>query len=158
MTYSFTPFFFHSYPLYATDNDFTRPIRYEIRPTWYAEWASKPKGKWTYRLRLGHEYRLFKLDDDTWGDAQGRTRFRFQARCSTNPTNTIVLSEEALVNTFPGSAPNFISQNQLYGAWVHTWTPHLSSEIGYNYIFRQRATLIEYDHENVLNMVLVVRL
>ena len=158
MRYSFTPILVHSYPLIGNDDDFERPDRSEFRPALYAEWSSNAHGKWEFRSRLGYEYRLFKRTNGTWGDQQGRPRLRLQARYALSEQTTLLTSVEPLINALPNPAPNTFSQNQTYFGWNHDWSEHLTSEIGYFYIYRQRSSLIEFDHENVLNLVMIVRL
>ena len=71
MAFSFAPIVFHSYPLYAKTTDLIRPTRWELRPILFAEWTKNLSKKWTFRSRLGYEYRMFQLVDGSWGDVQG---------------------------------------------------------------------------------------
>lgn len=156
--FSFAPFLLHSYPLYANNNDLTRPIRLEIRPSFFVEWTKKLTEKWTFRSRLGYEYRIFKRNDGIWGDEQARARLRLQIRYAWNPKNTVFVSEEPLYNIPPNQPANKFSQNQLYFAYSHAFTPHFSLETGYCWNHRQRASLIEFDEENVLQTHFIFRL
>lgn len=158
MTFSFAPIVFHSYPLYAKNSDLTRAIRWELRPVIYAEWIKPLSKKLTFRSRLGYEYRMFQLTDGSWGDEQGRARLRLQMRYNINKTNLVYISEEPLYNVAPNVPTNSFSQNQLYFAYNHAFTSHFSAEIGYMWNHRQRATLTEYDEENVLQTHLFFRL
>jgi len=157
-TFSFAPFLVHSYPLYANNNDLARPIRLEVRPAFVVEWTKKLTEKWTFRSRFIYEYRIFQRNDGIWGDEQARTRVRLQMRYAWNPKNTMFISEEPLYNIPPNQPPNSFSQNQLYVAYNHAFTPHFSLETGYSWNHRQRATLIEFDEENVLQTHFIFRL
>jgi hypothetical protein len=158
MAFSFAPFLSHSYPLYANSKDLSRPIRWEIRPTFNAEWTKKLSDKWTLRSRLGYEYRIFKRTDDIWGDEQGRARLRLQLRYTLNKKNTLLMSEEPLYNVSPNVPANSFSQNQVYFGLNHTFTPHFAFETGYMWNHRQRASLVEFDEENVLQTHFIFRL
>lgn len=156
--FSFAPFLTHSYPLYANAKDLTRPIRVEIRPSLLVEWTKKLTEKWTFRSRLGYEYRIFERSDGIWGDEQARARLRLQLRYAWNPKNTVFISEEPLYNIPPNQPANSFSQNQLYFAYNHAFTPHFSFETGYCWNHRQRASLIEFDEENILQTHFIFRL
>jgi Protein of unknown function (DUF2490) len=158
MVFSFAPFLSHSYPLYSNSKDLSRPIRWEIRPAFNAEWTKKLSDKWTFRSRLGYEYRIFKRTDDIWGDEQGRARLRLQLRYALNKKNTLVMSEEPLYNVSPNVPANSFSQNQIYFGLNHTFTPHFAFETGYMWNHRQRASLVEFDEENVLQTHFIFRL
>lgn len=155
---SFAPFLMNSSPLYSKNSDLTRPDRLEIRPTFFGEWTKKLSDKWTFRSRLGYEYRIFKRSDDVWGDEQGRARLRLQMRYSWNKKNTVFISEEPLYNIAPNVPANSFSQNQLYFAYNHVFTPHFSFETGYMWNHRQRASLVEFDEENVLQTHFIFKL
>ena len=155
---SFAPFLMNSSPLYSKNSDLTRPDRLEIRPTFFGEWTKKLSDKWTFRSRLGYEYRIFKRSDDVWGDEQGRARLRLQMRYSWNKKNTVFISEEPLYNISPNVPANSFSQNQLYLAYNHTFTPYFSFEAGYCWNHRQRPTLTEFDEENILQTHFIFRL
>ena len=156
--FSFAPFLLHTYPLYSKVSDLSRPDRLEIRPTFFGEWTKKLSEKWIFRSRLGYEYRIFKRNDETWGDEQGRARLRLQMRYSWNKKNTVFISEEPLYNIPPNLPTNSFSQNQLYFAYNHAFTPHFSFETGYMWNHRQRPTLIEFDEENILQTHFIFRL
>ncbi|MES2519314.1 MAG: DUF2490 domain-containing protein [Bacteroidota bacterium] len=156
--FSFAPFFVHSYPLYGKTNDFKNPIKFEIRPALYTEWTKPLSEKWTFRSRFGYEYRIFKRLDNSWGDEQSRVRLRLQLRYSVNKDNTVFVSEEPIYNTPPHLPANTFSQNQLYFAYNHTFTPHFSTEVGYIWNHRQRASLVEFDEENILQTHFVFKL
>lgn len=158
MAWSFAPIVFHSYPLYAKNSDLIRPIRWELRPILFVEWTRALSKKWTFRSRFGYEYRMFQLANGSWGDAQGRTRLRLQMRYNINKTNLVYISEEPLYNVAPNVPANTFSQNQLYFAYNHAFTPHFSAEIGYMWNHRQRTTLVEFDEENILQTHLLFRL
>ena len=154
---SFEPFFFNNHPLNAKEADLKRPNRLEIRPIFYAEWIKPLSKKLIFRSRLGYEYRIFKRPDDVWGDEMGRVRIRFQLRCLVDKKNTVYISEEPLYNVSPNIPANSFSQNQLYFAYVHTFSPHFSTEVGYMWNHRQRTTLVEFDEENVLQSNFIFR-
>ena len=154
---SFEPFYLNSHPLNAKESDLKRLDRLEIRPTLYAEWLKPLSKKFTFRSRLGYEYRIFKRTDGLWGEEQGRARIRFQLRYLLDKKNTVYVSEESLFNVVPNVPANTFSQNQLYFAYVHAFSPHFSSEVGYIWNHRQRATLVEFDEENILQSILIFR-
>lgn len=158
MAFSFAPIVFHSYPLYAKSSDLIKAVKWEIRPAIYAEWTKALSEKWTFRSRLGYEYRIFQLADGSWGDDQGRARLRLQMRYNINKTNLVYISEEPLYNVAPNVPANSFSQNQLYFAYNHAFTPHFSAEIGYMRNHRKRTTLVEFDEENVLQTHLLFKL
>ena len=155
---SFAPFLMNSSPLYSKNSDLTRPDRLEIRPTFFGEWTKKLSNKWTFRSRLGYEYRIFRRVDDSWGDEQGRARLRLQMHYSWNKKNTVFISEEPLYNVAPNVPANSFSQNQLYFAYNHIFTPHFSFETGYMWNHRQRSSLVEFDEENVLQTHFIFKL
>ncbi len=113
---------------------------------------------WIFRSRVGYEYRIFKRLDDSWGDEQARLRLRLQLRYNWNPNNTIFLSEEPLYDIPPNLPANTFSQNQLYLGYNHSFNSHFSTEIGYSWNHRQRATLVEFDEENILQTHFIFRL
>lgn len=155
---SFAPFLMNASPLYSKNSDLNRPDRIEIRPSFFGEWTKVLSQKWTFRSRLGYEYRIFKRNDGIWGDEQGRVRLRVQLRYGWNKNNTVFISEEPLYNVAPNVPVNSFSQNQLYFAYNHTFTPHFSFETGYCWNHRQRATLIEFDEENILQTHFIFKL
>lgn len=152
---SFAPFLTYTSPLYSKNGDLSRPDRLEIRPSFFGEWTKKVSEKWTFRSRVGYEYRIFKRVDDVWGDEQGRARLRLQLRYSWDKKNTVFMSEEPLYNIPPNIPTNSFNQNQLYFAYNHVFTPHFSFETGYCWNHRQRPTLIEFDEENILQTHLI---
>ena len=155
---SFAPFLLHTYPLYAKSTDLDRLDRLEIRPAVFGEWSKKLSEKWTFRSRLGYEYRIFKRNDGSFGDEQGRARLRLQMRYSWDKKNTVFVSEEPLYNVVPNVPANSFSQNQLYFAYNHAFTPHFSFETGYMWNHRQRASLVEFDEENILQTHFIFKL
>lgn len=157
-TVSFAPIVFHAAPLYAKTADFNRPIRWEIRPSWYVEWVKKLTKTWSVRSRLGYEYRLFQKTDHSWGDEQGRIRMRFQIRHEFNSHNMVYLSDEPMYNVIPNVPANGFSQNQFTLTYNHTFSPHFITEVGYMWNHRQRATLVEFDEEQVLQTNFIFRL
>jgi hypothetical protein len=158
LAFSFAPFFMHSSQLYSKNLDLTKPDRLEFRPTFFTEWTKTLSSKWSIRSRLGYEYRIFKRIDDVWGDEQARLRLRLQLRYAWDSQNTIIVSEEPLYNIPPNMPANSFNQNQLYFAYNHAFSPHFSTEIGYIWNHRQRASLIEFDEENVLQTHFIFRL
>jgi Protein of unknown function (DUF2490) len=156
--FAFAPFLLHTYPLYAKKSDLDRPDRLEIRPSFFGEWTKQLSDKWTFRSRFGYEYRLFRRNDGSLGDEQGRVRLRLQMRYSWNEKNTVFISNEPLYNIPPNLPANSFSQNQLYFAYNHTFTPHFSFETGYMWNHRQRPTLTEFDEENILQTHFIFRL
>ena len=155
---SFAPFLMYSSPLYSKNSDLSRPDRIEIRPSFFGEWTKSLSEKWTFRFRLGYEYRIFKRVDDVWGDEQGRARLRLQLRYEWDENNTVFISEEPLYNIVPNVPANSFSQNQLYFAYNHAFTPHFSFETGYCWNHRQRPSLVEFDEENVLQTHFIFKL
>lgn len=158
MSFSFAPIVFHSYPLYAKNTDLTRPPRWEIRPILFTEWTKILSKKWTFRTRFGYEYRIFQLADGSWGEQQGRARLRLQMRYNLDKKNLVYVSEEPLYNVPPNVPANIFSQNQLYFAYNHAFTSHFSAEIGFMWNHRQRASLVEFDEENILQTHFLFRL
>ena len=156
--FSFAPFLIHTNPLYSKVSDLNRPDRLEIRPSFFGEWTKKLSEKWIFRSRLGYEYRIFKRDDGTWGDEQGRVRLRVQMRYLLNEKNTVFVGNEPLYNIPPNLPANSFSQNQVYVAYNHAFTPRFSFETGYMWNHRQRPTLIEFDEENILQTHFILRL
>lgn len=156
--FSFTPFLLHTFPLYSKNSDLERPDRLEVRPSFFGEWSEKLSDRWTFRTRLGYEYRIFKSDNEAWGNQQGRVRLRLQMRYSWNENNTVFISNEPLYNIPPNLPTNSFSQNQLYFAYNHDFTPHFTTEIGYAWNHRQRPTLIEFDEENIIQTHFIFRL
>ena len=155
--FSFEPFYLNSHPLNAKEADLKRLDRLEIRPVVFAEWLKPLSKKIIFRSRLGYEYRIFKRTDGLWGDEQGRLRIRFQIRYLLDKKNIVYISEEPLYNVVPNIPANSFSQNQLYFAYNHAFTSHFSTEIGYIWNHRQRATLVEFDEENILQTLFIFR-
>lgn len=158
LTFSFAPFFLHTYPLYGKVKDLSSIARSELRPSFFTEWSKNLSDKWNFRSRFGYEYRIFKRVDDTWGDEQGRVRLRLQMRYNWDGNNTIFVSEEPLYNIPPHLPANSFSQNQLYFAYNHNFSPHFTTEVGYMRNHRQRASLVEFDEENILQTHFIFRL
>ncbi|PWK19451.1 uncharacterized protein DUF2490 [Arcicella aurantiaca] len=156
--FSFAPFFLHTYPLYAKTKDLSVAARSELRPSFFTEWSKNLNEKWVFLSRFGYEYRIFKRVDDTWGDEQGRIRLRMQIRYNWDENNTVFVSEEPLYNIPPHLPANSFSQNQLYFAFNHDFSPHFTAELGYMWNHRQRASLVEFDEENVLQTHFIFRL
>lgn len=156
--FSFAPFLMHSSQLYSKNVDLTKPDRYEFRPTFFTEWTKKLSSTLSLRSRLGYEYRIFKRFDDVWGDEQARLRLRLQLRYGWDKKNTIIVSEEPLCNIPPNLPANSFSQNQLYFGYSHAFSSHFSTEIGYIWNHRQRASLVEFDEENILQTHFIFRL
>lgn len=156
--FSFAPFLVNSYPLYGKEKDFTLPTKIELRPCLYTEWTQNLTEKWNFRSRFGYEYRFFKRNDNTWGDEQARIRLRLQLRYNWNENNTVFVSEEPLFNIPPHLPANSFSQNQLYFAYNHAFSPHFTTEVGYIWNHRQRSSLVEFDEENILQTHFIFRL
>jgi Protein of unknown function (DUF2490) len=156
--FSFAPFLFHNSPLYAKISDFNRPDRLEIRPAIFTEWTKKLSEKWVFRSRLGYEYRIFRRDDDSWGNEQSRMRLRVQLRYSWDKKNTIFLGDEPLYNLPPNLPANSFNQNQTVFAYNHVFNSHFTFEIGYLRNHIQRASLVEFDEENALQTHFIFRL
>ncbi len=156
--FSFAPFLVNSYPLYGKEKDLTLPSKTELRPAFYLEWTKILTKKWTFRSRLGYEYRFFKRVDDSWGDEQARARLRLQLRYNWNEKNTVFVSEEPIYNIPPNLPANSFSQNQLYFAYNHAFSPHFTTEVGYIWNHRQRSSLVEFDEENILQTHFIFRL
>jgi hypothetical protein len=157
-TFSFAPFLFHNSPLYAKSSDLARPDKLEIRPAFFAEWSKKLSEKWVFRSRLGYEYRIFRRDDDSWGNEQSRMRLRLQLRYSWDKKNTVFVGNEALFNTPPNVPANSFNQNQLVFAYNHVFSPHFTFEVGYLRNHIQRASLVEFDEENGLQTHFIFKL
>lgn len=155
---SFAPVVFNTFPLYGKVDDLKKSVRLEIRPVVSLEWTKIINPKWTFRSRLGYEYRLFKRTDNTFGDEQARLRLRIQWRYNFNKNNTVFVSEEPLLNIPPNLPANNFSQNQLTLMFSHVFSPHFTTEIGYMWNHRERATLVEFDEENTLHTHFIVRL
>lgn len=155
---SLAPIVFNTFPLYGKVDDLKRPVRLEIRPVAYLEWTKVLSPKWTFRSRFGYEYRLFKRSDNTFGDEQARIRLRIQWRYNLNKNNIVYVSEEPLLNIPPNLPDNNFSQNQLTLMFSHAFSPHFTTEIGYMWNHRQRASLVEFDEENTLHTHFIIRL
>ena len=157
-TFSFAPFLFHNSPLYAKGIDLIRPDKLEIRPAIFAEWSKKLSDKWVLRSRFGYEYRIFKRDDNSWGNEQARIRFRLQLRYSWNAKNTVFLGNEPFYNLPPNLPANSFNQNQMVFAYNHVFNPHFTLEVGYLRNHIQRASLVEFDEENALQTHFIFKL
>ena len=156
--FSFAPFLFHNSPLYAKNSDLSRPDKLEIRPGFFTEWTKKLSEKWVFRSRLGYEYRIFRRDDNSWGNEQSRTRLRLQLRYSWDKKNTVFFGDEPLYNLPPNLPPNSFNQNQMIFAYNHVFNPHFTFEVGYLWNHIQRASLTEYDEENAVQTHFIFRL
>lgn len=155
---SLAPAVFNSFPLYAKFDDLKRPLRLEIRPVAYLEWTKAINPKWTFRSRLGYEYRLFKRNDNSFGDDQARVRLRVQLRYNLNKQNILYISEEPLLNIPPNLPANNFNQNQLLFMFSHAFSSHFTTEVGFMWNHRQRASLVEFDEENVLHTHFIFKL
>lgn len=157
-TFSFAPFLFHNSPLYAKSSDLDRPDRLEIRPAVFTEWTKKLTEKWVFRSRLGYEYRIFRRNDNSWGNEQSRIRLRLQLRYSWDKKNTVFFGNEPLYNLPPNLPPNSFNQNQMIFAYNHVFSPHFTFEVGYLWNHIQRASLTEFDEENAIQTHFIFRL
>ncbi len=144
-THSFIPAIIKSYQLIGSENDFKKIPKNEFRLSFYEEYTI-PKKKFSTRFRLGYEFRdIFNPKPEI---TYGRVRFRAMETYKISEKTNVSLSVEPQLNIAPNPQPNVFSSNQIYLRMQHNITKNLKLELGYNNIFRQRSSLIEYDHEN----------
>lgn len=149
--YSLSPSYWRSNQLLGSEADFQRTVNPEIRLMAGVEYFDeKPKRQFQWRTQ--YEYRIF-TDRIT-----GRFRTRALERFMLNKDNDFVLSAEPLFGVMPNYNPKLFEQVQVSAILLHQFTKHLESELGYRYVFRQRRSTPEIDHENALVAGLFVRL
>jgi hypothetical protein len=140
---------FRSHQLLGKEADFDRPINSEFRFTPSVEYFYKQKNG-QLQWRTQYEYRVFP-DRIT-----GRFRTRLLERFTLNKTNELLTSIEPLFSFPPNRNPKWFDQMQLTLVHQHIFNKHLRSEFGYRYLYRQRRTTPEIDHENAIIAGLLV--
>lgn len=146
-THSFMPAIIRSYQLVGSDADFKKAPKNEIRLSFYEEYAISKK-KFTTRFRLGYEFRDIYSPSPSL--TYGRLRFRALESYKISDKTSLLLSVEPQLNIAPHPQANTFSSNQIYLRLQKNLTKNLKMELGYNNIFRQRSSLVEYDYENAI--------
>jgi hypothetical protein len=146
-THSFMPAIIKSYQLIGSENDFIKVPKNEIRLSFYEEFTLQKK-KFSTRFRLGYEFR--DIFNPKPAITYGRLRFRAMETYKISDKTNLSLSVEPQLNIAPNPQANTFSSNQIYLRLQQNITKNLRLELGYNNIFRQRSSLIEYDYENAL--------
>jgi hypothetical protein len=139
---------YQSFPTLGKESDYSRPRTREFRPQAFVEWTQAMAHQFSVRVRAGYEFRKFPNVPVT-----GRARFRlFLRKELPNRTYTSLWNE-----TLSPVAPN-VAVRQLYEinrtnlALGRAFTKHLTLEAGYQFTYRQRRSLIEYDEEHALTL------
>jgi hypothetical protein len=140
---------FRAHQLLGKEADFGRPVNSEIRIVPSVEYFYEHKiGQFQWRTQ--YEYRVFP-DRIT-----GRFRTRFLERFTLNESNDLVTSIEPLFSFPPNRNPKLLEQVQIAILHQHAFNEHLRSEFGYRYLYRQRRTTPEIDHENAIVVGLLI--
>lgn len=149
-----SPFWYlNSHALLGKDADYERApvpeIRYALAPEWRYDWK-----KTTLQLRWMQEYRTFGAA----APVAHRARFRVQGRYQFNKQNYILASDE-LFYIIPSLkvAPVFDIHRPLV-CYGHNFNAHLALEVGYQFNYKRRRTLVEFDEEHSILLTAFIRL
>ncbi|MCY7357887.1 MAG: DUF2490 domain-containing protein [Rudanella sp.] len=133
--------------------DYSRPRTKEFRPHLLVEWSQDLSHQFSIRVRGGYEYRRF-----TGVPATGRARFRALLRRELSDKTYLSLWNETLIPVAPNIAvKQRYETNRTNLATGRSLTEHLTLEAGYQFSYRQRRSLIEYDEEHTLTVTAFCR-
>lgn len=139
---------YQSYPALGKQADYARPRSTEIRPHVFAEWSQPLRGQLSFRFRAGYEFRRFAD-----GSTAGRARFRAMLRKELNDRTYTSLWNEVLLPVRPHVAVRQLCEiNRTNLALGRNVSNHLTLEAAYQFTYRQRRTLVEFDEEHALTL------
>ena len=139
---------FQSYPALGKEADYERPRVREFRPSFLIEWSQVLPRRFSMRMRGGYEYRRF-----AGVPATGRARFRVLFRRNLpNKTYLSLWNETLLPVALTIAVRRFYEISRTNLAIGRSLTKHLTLEAGYQFSYRQRRTLIEFDEEHALTV------
>lgn len=143
--------------LLGKTEDFNAPAGQEIRYAGGIEFNQEKEGsKFTFRERFMQEIRFFKANDYR---PVGRVRARATARYELTPFVSLNGVTEILFHDpplLPNQKPLRFHQFWLGGSFLWSLSERVSLETGYTFIHARRATIIEFDEQNILNLHLAV--
>lgn len=144
---------FRSHPALGKEADYTRPRTQEFRPHLLVEWSQDLPRQFSVRVRGGYEYRLFP-----GVPATGRGRFRVLLRRELSDQTYLSLWNETLIPVPPNIAVRQLYEtNRTNFAIGRSLTEHLTLEAGYQFSYRQRRTLVEFDEEHAITVTAFCR-
>ncbi len=144
---------FRAYPVLGKEADLIRPRTSEFRPSLLVEWSQDLPYRFSVRVRGGYEYRLFPGVPPT-----GRGRFRALIRQELSDKTYLSLWNETLIPIPPNIAvKQRYETNRTNLAIGRSLTEHLTLEAGYQFSYRQRRTLVEFDEEHALTVTAFCR-
>lgn len=142
--------------LLGKPEDFNAPVGREIRYAGGVELNQEVNEKLTFRQRFMQELRFFKANDfQPVGRVRGRANIRYQLTpfVSVNGVTELLFHDPPLLK---GQKPFRFHQFWLGGSLLWSIGERVNLETGYTFIHGRRATLIEFDEQNVLNLHLAI--
>lgn len=144
---------YQSFPTLGKEADYSRPRTREFRPQIFVEWTRDMAHQFSVRIRGGYEYRKFPN-----APASGRARLRLMVRKELSEQIYTSLWNETLSPVAPNVAVRQLYEiNRTNLALGRAITEHLTLEAGYQFTYRQRRSLIEYDEEHALVLTAFLR-
>ncbi len=143
-----------SFQLLGKKSDFEINTNQEYRFNAFVE-NSQNFGKLNLRARLSYELRyLQSLDYSPIGRFRPRLFFKYPLS-----KNTFINGfEDIMLNTWPNQPSPVFNINQLYLGVNQKLNTHLALELGIFNNFRQRRSIVEFDNENAISLLLQVKL
>ncbi|MCP1383119.1 DUF2490 domain-containing protein [Runella salmonicolor] len=138
--------------LLGKEEDFNAPIGKEFRYAGGVEFNQEVNEKLTFRQRFMQELRFFKANNfHPVGRVRGRANIRYQFTpfVSVNGVTEILFHDPPLLS---GQKPLRFHQFWLGGSLLWSLSERVNLETGYTFIHGRRATLVEFDEQNVLNL------
>ncbi len=149
---------FWSEQLLGKENDFHVPSNREWRYAFGPEWVQRLTKKWTFRERILQEFRFFRLNQD---QVIGRIRGRVQAIGEINSKVNVIGVAEVIFHDPPqltGFKDFRYHQTWLGAGLVWKLNKQVNLETSYTFINARRNSIIEFDNQNVLNVLLFLRM
>lgn len=145
--------YIHSHQLLGKEADFSVKSNQEYRSNVFVEqW--KDFGKINLRLRLSYELRYLQNLNYV---PIGRFRPRLTAKYPITKKLWVIAYEDLMLNTVPNTQASVFNINQAYLGFNRRLSKNIDVEIGYFNNFRKRNSLVEFDNENALNLMLQVK-
>lgn len=149
---------FWSNQLLGKEADFKVPLNREWRYAFGPEWVQRPTKKWTLRERFLQEFRFFRSNND---QVIGRIRGRIQAIGEINSKLNFISVAEVVLHDPPqltGFKDFRYHQTWLSAGFVWKFNKHVNLETSYTFINGRRNSVVEFDNQNVLNVLLFLRM
>lgn len=142
--------------LLGKTEDFNAPVGKEFRYAGGVEFNQEVNEKLTFRQRFMQELRFHKANDfQPVGRVRGRATVRYQVKpyVSLNAVTEVLFHDPPLL---PNQTPFRFHQFWLGGSLIWDFSERVSLETGYTFIHGRRATLVEFDEQNILNIHLSI--